>query len=152
MGKKLVFDYNEPNLPHDPKKISEIERVHCDHEVKEMRSYRTLGVLFDEHLTLNNHVKHLISKLNRGLFMINRVKNLLPCRALKSIYYALFHSHLLYCPIILSCTSNSNIEKIFKIQKKPFPQSPTHHTMHTLPHFLHIIKFSHTLLSSNKPN
>jgi hypothetical protein len=26
-GEKLVFDDNEPNRPHDPNKISEIERV-----------------------------------------------------------------------------------------------------------------------------
>jgi hypothetical protein len=33
-------------------------------------------------------------------------------------YYSLFHSHLSYCPSIASCTSNTNIEKISRAQKK----------------------------------
>jgi hypothetical protein len=37
---------------------------------------------------------------------------------MRSLYFALIHSHLSYCPIITSCASNSNIQKIAKIQKK----------------------------------
>jgi len=34
------------------------------------------------------------------------------------LYFALIHSHLCYCPTILSCTSISNQNKLAKIQKK----------------------------------
>ncbi len=37
---------------------------------------------------------------------------------MKSLYYALVHSHLTYCPIIVSCTNISNINRIIKVQKK----------------------------------
>jgi hypothetical protein len=40
--KKLLFDDNEPGLPHDPNKISELERVRSDHNTKEQRAYKTL--------------------------------------------------------------------------------------------------------------
>jgi hypothetical protein len=74
--KKLLFDDNEPGLPHDPNKIS--ERVRNNHVSKELRAYKRLGIHFDENLTFNHHVGHLISKLSKALFMINRVKNILP--------------------------------------------------------------------------
>jgi hypothetical protein len=102
-GKKILFDDNEPGMPHDPAKISEIERIRTDHANKDMRAYKTLGIYFDENLTLNHHIEYLTNKLSRALFMINRVKHTLPMSALKSIYYALFHSHLLYCPSVISC-------------------------------------------------
>ena len=35
-----------------------------------------------------------------------------------SIYQSLFHSHILYCPLIVNSTSKSNIEQNFIMQKK----------------------------------
>ena len=45
-------------------------------------------------------------------------KNNLNYRGLRSLYFALIHSHLSYCPIILSTLSKTNLNKIFKILKK----------------------------------
>ena len=56
--------------------------------------------------------------MSKSIFCINRAKHFLPQKALITLYHSLIHSHLLYCPIISSCTSNSNIEKIFRTQKK----------------------------------
>jgi hypothetical protein len=70
-GKKILFDENEPGLPHDPAKISEIERVRNDHANKNMRAYKTLGIYLGENLTLNHHIEYLTNKLSRALFMIN---------------------------------------------------------------------------------
>jgi Reverse transcriptase (RNA-dependent DNA polymerase) len=135
-SKKLLFYDNKPGLHHDPKKISEIERARNDHDSKDLRAYKTLGIYFDENFTLNHHIEYLFSKLSKALFMISRVKNILPTPALRSMYYGLFHSHLLYCPSIVSCTSKANIDKIFKMQKKSSASSPTPTTMLTQPHYL----------------
>jgi hypothetical protein len=45
-------------------------------------------------------------------------KNLLNMRALKSVYYALFHSNLIYCIHVWSSTANSNFNHITSMQKK----------------------------------
>jgi hypothetical protein len=55
----------------------------------------------------------------------SRSKNFIPSRALKTLYHSLFHCHLMYCPIITSCSSPANIEKLFKIQKKGHPHYHT---------------------------
>ena len=48
-------------------------------------------------------------KLTRALFFLRRSQNFLTDKALLSLYYAIFHSHLLYCPIIVSGTSVKNL-------------------------------------------
>jgi hypothetical protein len=60
----------------------------------------------------------MCKKINRALYCIKQAKNNLSLQALKALYYALVHSHLTYCPIILGCTSKNNINRIAKIQKK----------------------------------
>ena len=117
-GKSLVFDNNDPLKPFNPSLVYELERIHDNHKDTSSRSYKLLGVLFDEHLTFNYHIDYLKSKLSKALFCINRIKNFVPQKTLKTIYFSLFHSHLLYCPQIVNCSSKNNIEKIFIMQKK----------------------------------
>jgi hypothetical protein len=56
--------------------------------------------------------------MNRSLYCIKQTKNNLSLHALKSLYFAPIHLHLTYCPIILSCTNKTNINRICKVQKK----------------------------------
>ena len=104
--------------PFNPSLVYELERIHDNHDNPSSRSYKLLGILFDEHLNFNHHINHLKSKLSKALFCINRIKNFVPQKTLKTIYFSLFHSHLLYCPQIVNCSSKTNIEKIFTMQKK----------------------------------
>jgi hypothetical protein len=113
----LTYDDNEPN-ENNPSLIHNIERFYTNHLNPQCRAYKILGIYIDEHLSFDFHTTHIISKLNRSLYCMNKVKNFLPPAAMKSLYYALIHSHLSYCPIITSCATNTNIQKIFKTQKK----------------------------------
>jgi hypothetical protein len=81
-------------------------------------SFKLLGIHFDEHLNFNANTNALISKLSRSIFFINRVKHTLTPKALKSLYTSFFHSHLLYCTNVYTCTSQTKISKIFMQQKK----------------------------------
>lgn len=114
---ELIYDDNEPNC-NDPQLMHPVERYHSKHPNSECRAYKILGVYIDEQLTFDYHTQHIIAKLNRSLYCINRIKHFLPCSALRSLYFALIHSHLSYCPIITSCASNTNIQKISRVQKK----------------------------------
>ena len=74
--------------------------------------------------------------MSKSIFCINRAKHFLPQKALITLYHSLIHSHLLYCPIISSCTSNSNIEKIFRTQKKALRMvTNSSYLAHTAPLF-----------------
>ncbi len=114
---ELKYDDNEPNN-NDPELIHTIERFHSSHPNPNSGAYKLLGVYVDEHLTFDYHTNHITSKLNRSLYCISKVKHFLPPPALRSLYFALFHSHLSYCPTITGCASTSNITKITLLQKK----------------------------------
>jgi hypothetical protein len=123
-GKKLdnipnvILNMNEIGAEHDQQKCFIMQRVSNDEQTYENKFYKLLGVYLDEYLTFDFHTKFLISKLSRSIYCIKRAVNKLSKKALKLLYNSMFHSHLLYCSIITSCTSQSNINKIFKMQKK----------------------------------
>jgi hypothetical protein len=114
---KLTYNDNEPNS-NNPDLIYNIERYHNNHAKPECRSYKLLGIHFDENLSFDYHTNYLCNKINRSLFCINRAKNSLTPQALITLYYALIQSHLSYCPTIVSCANTGNISKISKLQKK----------------------------------
>jgi sarcosine oxidase/L-pipecolate oxidase len=138
----LCIDTNLPNTPHKPELVTEIERIHNNHTNPNSRSFKLLGIYFDENLSFNHNTTALISKLSRAIFFLNRVKHTLTPTALKSLYTSFFHSHLLYCANIYSCTSQTNINKIFLQQKKAIRIiTKSNYTAHTEPIFtrLHIL-------------
>jgi hypothetical protein len=133
----LVFNENEANMPFNPTLITNLERIHDNHPDKNCRSYKLLGIYLDEHLTLDHHVSNLVNKLTKSLYCIRAAKNNLNYKGLRSLYFALIHSHLSYCPIILSTLSSSNKTKIFKIQKKAIRiMTSSTYNAHTMPLFI----------------
>ena len=114
----LVFDNNEPGQPYNDDIVTPLLRIQSNHPDESQQAYKLLGIWLDENLSLEQHVKKLCSKLTRALFFLRRAQNFLTDKALRSLYYAIFHSHLLYCPIILSSTAAKNIKRIQILQKK----------------------------------
>jgi hypothetical protein len=117
-GLELLYNDNEPNDIDNAVNIHTLERIHSSNTNPASRSYKLLGILLDENLSLNHHYSLLASKLSRALFFLRRIKNLLPNSALSTLYYSLFHCHLLYCPNILGIASATNISTIAKLQRK----------------------------------
>jgi hypothetical protein len=46
-----------------------------------------------------------------------------PEKSLKTLYYKLFHPHLLYCLPLYSCTSAKNTKKLYTMQKNVLDMS-----------------------------
>ncbi len=101
----VLYDANDPNTEPNPDLITPLEHYHNNHENKNCRQYKLLGIFLDEYLSLDYHVNYVCSKLNRSVYCIKQAKHNLSLEAMKSLYFALVHSHLTYCPIILSCTT-----------------------------------------------
>ncbi len=116
-GLDVVYNENDLGI-QSQENIIPLDRIHNHHEQPHLRSYKLLGIDLDENLTFDLNTKKVISKLARSIHCINRVKNILPHKALIALYHPLVHSHLTYCSTITSITSNTNIQKIFKMQKR----------------------------------
>jgi hypothetical protein len=115
---EIVYNDNEIGKPYDPSKVTTLDRIYNNNPVKTSRSYKLLGMYLDEFLSFDEHINHMCNKIAQSNFIINRAKNFLPHSALRTLYFALVHPHLLYCQPIYSCTTGKNIVKLEKIQKK----------------------------------
>jgi len=115
---ELIYNANEPGEPIVDIHITKLERYHDNHPTKDCRAYKLLGIYLDEHLSLDAHTTHIVNKLTRSLYCIKQAKHIIPAKGLKSLYFALIHSHLSYCTSIMNCTSQKNKNRIAKVQKK----------------------------------
>ncbi len=109
----IYYNGNKPNQTHSNALIS-IERYHDNHPQPECCSYKPLGIFLDKHLSLDYHVTHICNKLTRSLYCIKQAKNLIPFGGLKSLYFALIHSHLNYCVLVFNDITASNRHRIQK--------------------------------------
>jgi hypothetical protein len=83
---EVVFNNNEMGLPHDPSKVTTLERICNNNPIKQNRTYKLLGLYLDELLSFDDHISHLCSKVAQSNFIINRAKNFLPQTALCTLY------------------------------------------------------------------
>ena len=69
-----------------------------------------LGVILDENLSRKPHI------LNIGI--IYKASFCLPSTVLVTIYYSLIYPYLMYCVSVWGSTYQSNLKRIFLLQKK----------------------------------
>ena len=77
-----------------------------------------LGLILDEHLTFKYHLQNLKLKLNRANCFLSKIRYFVKFPLLRTIYYALFDSHLKYGCQIWSQRRNENIASTEKTQNK----------------------------------
>ena len=70
--------------------------INQDGKNNKEESVKFLGLHLDTHLTRKQHINKISSKISRAIFAINKVKQIIPHKALKSLYYTLIHSHIMY--------------------------------------------------------
>ena len=77
-----------------------------------------LGVIIDENLTWEQHIKALSKKLASCTGSLNRIIQFLPKNMHKELYYTLFESYLAYGVTVWGKASKSKLRLLFKAQKK----------------------------------
>ena len=117
-GLQILFNNNEIGKTEDPALITPLERVFTENPSKENRFYKLLGVHLDETLSFKHHIELTCNKISKSLFFINKSKNFLTHKALRSLYFALIHPHLLYCTNIVSIAAPSLLKRITLLQKR----------------------------------
>ncbi len=116
----VVYNSTEIGLPNDPSLISPIERISFENPEK---SFKLLGVLFDQFLSFKPHIEMFCSKISKSLFCLNRIKIFVNAKTLRMLYFSMIHSVISYGIIIYGCANKSNLEKLIIKQK---------HAIHTI--------------------
>ena len=77
-----------------------------------------LGVIIDEYLSFEHHVKHVKSKVARGLGILYKSKRLLNSKSLLQLYNSFIYPYINYCICVWGNTCNSYLSPLVKLQKK----------------------------------
>ena len=109
----IILNFNNSNENHS-NLLLRIEKVS---NLNETNTIRFLGIHIDNGLTYQHHISIIKSKLSKALYILRKSKNILSQKSLKAIYYSLFHSNLIFCLPIWSCTSQKNLKPLIVLQK-----------------------------------
>ena len=63
------------------------------------------------------HIEMLYKKLKSATGILNRLMKCIPEDNYKSLYYALFESHMNYCLTVYGAANKNHTEKLFRVQK-----------------------------------
>jgi hypothetical protein len=77
-----------------------------------------LGLTIDKHLDWTYHVDHICNKLASGLFALRKLSLICDLKTLKTVYFALIHSHISFGIILYGSTSKTNLNRILVLQKR----------------------------------
>ena len=114
-------------------------RVHCNPP----KCVRNLGVLFDENLSLVNHVKNICKKASFGLYKLGKIRQYLDKSTTERLVHAFVLSHIDNCNSILFGLPEVLLSKVQHIQnsaarlitrtKRCESISPVLYNLHWLP-------------------
>ena len=110
-----MFNGNEIGTVENPNLIVPIVRIHDQGDEK---SFKLLGVHFDEYLSFNAHISSVCAKISKSLYCLNRIKNFVTPSALKMLYFAMVHSHIVYCINVYSCANITSLNPLKLKQKE----------------------------------
>ena len=108
----VIFKLKRKILYHEIKIKLNRKRLYPAPFVKYLR------VKIDENLNWHHHINHLESKLNRSNALLFKIRSYVDQKVLRSIYFAIFVSHLNYVNLIWAQNSNA-IQQIIILQKIP---------------------------------
>ena len=99
--------------------VSKVEGLHLSLLGKELapaKSAKDLGVILDSNVTYDDHVTKTVFTCMSRLDQINRVKHVLDKDTLTIVVNCLVFSKLFYCSNVWSNTTESNLDKVQKVQ------------------------------------
>ena len=81
------------------------------------KAAKFLGLYIDEHLTWKHHIAHVNTKVSKILFLIKQATTILPKDSLRTLYFALVHSHYSYGLLTWGNASKSALQRSIILQK-----------------------------------
>ena len=89
------------------------KQLDCDLKIKlngkrlyETDSVKYLGIQIDKRLTWKQHINLVALKLNKANAMLSKLRHVLDIKTLRSVYYAIFESHLCYASLVWAQNNN----------------------------------------------
>ena len=87
-------------------------------QIKRVSEFTYLGVVFDERLSFNGHVKKLISKAGKRVGMVGRLRDNLTLHSANVVYTTLIRPILDYCDTVWGCCGEGNAQALQALQNR----------------------------------
>ena len=94
-----------------------------NNNVPETDSQKHLGIILDNHLSLANHLKMILNKVNKTVRLLCELHNILPRPALLTIYKSFIRPHLDYGDIIYDQAYNTSFHQKLELKQEQ-PEIP----------------------------
>ena len=91
----MLISKSKQKIPEGDFKIKS-----CGKRLYPTESIKYLGVKIDTNLTWQHHVSDLSIKLNRANALLLKIRKYVSHKILRTIYFAIFDSHLSYCCLV----------------------------------------------------
>ena len=88
------------------------------HKVLPKSTIKYLGLEVDDHITWKPFINSLKNKLTRAVGVLSKLRHNVPLSFLKTVYHALFGSHINYGCQVWGLNSESHIQAIQKLQNR----------------------------------
>ena len=88
------------------------QKIHIKNNVK------YLGITIQDDLGRKIHVNNLLKKLRRSVAILSKVRHYAPKRLIRTIYYSLFNSHMIYGCQIWGKHKIDLVKRVMKLQEK----------------------------------
>ena len=79
---------------------------------------KILGVIIDNNLTWSQHIDKICKKITSNLWLLSRIKDYLSRDHRVQFYKTYIQPHIDYCNVIWGGTSQINLNRIFRLQKR----------------------------------
>ena len=118
---KLTLNVKKSNLIlfRNKKKPTENLKIKIKGEQIEEKDFmKYLGILVDNKLTWNYHIKHANLKISKGIRILTKLRNYLSKKILRTLFYAFVQPHLDYGLLVWGNATPTNLKPFKKIYKK----------------------------------
>ena len=80
-----------------------------NHVIERQEFIKFFGVLLDENLNWNEHIKHTENKIAKNLGLLYKVRPFLERNALRTLYYSYIQTYINYANIAWGSTCRTNL-------------------------------------------
>ena len=86
-------------------------------QIQEKEYIKYLGILIDNKLSWNHHIKHTNWKVSKGIGILTKLRTYLSKGVLRTLFYAFVQPHIGYGLLVWGSAKPSNLKKIVRKKK-----------------------------------
>ena len=88
------------------------------HTIQRVFEFRYLGIIFDEHISWNAHVKYVLGKAGKRIGMLGRIRKNVTVHCANTIYVSFIRPVSDYCDSVYNCCGEVNTNALEKIERR----------------------------------